>query len=107
MIMCVPEATSIYGFHVTKFVCSHAELYEGVEAEERADAVKEISMGTSMKALGILWSVDINALLSQVASLHDPLGLIAPVILHGKALFQEATNLSSSWRGILRFLRNC
>ena len=115
VVLGVPEATSKYGFHVTKFVCSHAELYEGVEAEDRADAVKEISMGTSMKALGILWQVDMDAfyyrskipigeqvvsrrfMLSQVASLYDPLGLIAPVILQGKALFQEATKFKLAW----------
>ena len=54
----VSGATSKYGFHVTKYVCNHPELYQYVKPEDMAPEVKEVTAGMSSKALGICWDVD-------------------------------------------------
>ena len=38
--------------------------------------------------------VTMRSLLSRVSSMYDPLGLIYPVIIQGKMLFQQSTRLN-------------
>ena len=64
------------------------------------------------KALGIRWDVNGDyvsgnyikhggvtrrCMLSQVSSMYDPFGIVLPVVMQGKMLFQEATRLNLSW----------
>ena len=77
--------------------------------------VSDVSF-TECKALGIKWSVATDQLyflknisssacdvvskrsmLKIVTSIFDPLGLICPLILQGRLLFQEATKLCNEW----------
>ena len=44
-----------------------------------------------------------RGILSQVASMYDPLGLISPIGLRGRQIFQEATRLKLSWDEVVPF----
>ena len=35
--------------------------------------------------------------MSRFSSMYDPLGLVSPVVIQGKMLFQESTRLSLAW----------
>ena len=103
------------GFNLTKFVVSDTRLFDLIVETDRAKEVKVISSEMLSKALGIKWNVSDDAfyyvsrdhdspsvvtrrsMLSKVSSMYDPLGLICPVILQGKALFQEATRMKLAW----------
>ena len=103
------------GFNLTKFVVSDTRLFDLIVETDRAKEVKVISSEMLSKALSIKWNVSDDAfynvsrehdspsvvtrrsMLSKVSSMYDPLGLICPVILQGKALFQEATRMKLAW----------
>ena len=103
------------GFNLTKFVVSDTRLFDLIEETDRAKEVKVISPEMLSKALGIKWNVSYDAfyyvsrehdspsvvtrrnMLSKVSSMYDPLGLICPVILQGRVLFQEATRMKLDW----------
>ena len=103
------------GFNLTKFIVNDSKLLEQISVENRAKEIKDIVPDVYCKALGIRWdvnhdtfhyqykdddmSVNINRrqMLSRTMSMYDPLGLIAPIILRGKLLFQEATRLKLTW----------
>lgn len=104
------------GFNLTKFVINDATLLESIPVGDRAKEVKDIHSDTKSRALGIKWNVssdcfyfDVSAklmataditrrvMLSSVASMFDPLGLVSPVLVTGKMLFQEATRLKLHW----------
>ena len=110
----VPAAVSKGGFNLTKFTANDPELLSDIPVENRASQVKEILPEMFSKALGIQWevcsdtfhyvfkptpsmSITRRFMLSQVSSLYDPLGLIAPIIFRGKQLFQDATRLKLGW----------
>ncbi|XP_013381171.1 uncharacterized protein LOC106152206 [Lingula anatina] len=114
VIVDVKRALRDGGFKLTKFVVNDSELLDVIAHEDRAVEVKELTHGVHAKALGMMWEVDLDVfhytfkidkgqeitrrnMLSVVASMYDPLGLIVPVVLHGKLLFQEATRLKLDW----------
>jgi len=102
------------GFRLTKFV-TNCEVAEEIPVQDRAKEINLLSEDSSAKALGIKWNVQgdyfgfsnteythVEALtrrhmLSTVASIYDPLGLAAPVIIVGRLLFQDATRLKLGW----------
>jgi hypothetical protein len=83
--------------------------------KDRAEAMKEIKPEIYSKALGIKWdvikdafyyaynscvhdeSITKRSMLSQLSSLYDPLGLVTPIIMNGKMIFQDATLLKLTW----------
>ena len=103
------------GFNLTKFTANDYRLLEAVDPADRAQDVRELLPETVSKALGIKWEVGTDLftyvckhlslsdvvtrrlMLSHVSSFYDPLGLIAPVVLPGKILFQDATRLKLGW----------
>ena len=108
-------AVKVGGFNLTKFVVNDSHLLDSIAEHDRAQEVKEIHPEMLSKALGIKWNVTDDTfyyiskcpdshgevtrriMLSQVSSMYDPLGLISPVVMQGKALFQEATRLKLGW----------
>ena len=86
------------GFNLCKFVSN----VEDIEQETRV----EIHEKDDCRALGIIWSkatdelgvtpfearrvVNKRALLSVIAGIYDPLGIVAPLVLQGRILFQRA-----------------
>ena len=102
------------GFRLTKFVVNQEDILQDIPAEERAVEVKTLVPESDSKALGILWDVnsdqfyfDVNmkvpdvvtkrGILSTVASTFDPLGLMSPMLIVGKVIFQDVTRLKLSW----------
>lgn len=101
------------GFNLTKFVVNDSQLLTEIAVADRA---KEVSISPCVsKALGIHWDVTgdyfyyVNqsvvdtsrvtrrSVLKQVASMYDPLGVILPVIIQGRIIFQESTRLRLHW----------
>ena len=103
------------GFRLTKFIANDQELLRSIPDDDKCsppdDKVVPIS---ESKILGVKWNInsdyiyfDIRVseskiisrrhILSFVASIFDPLGLISPVIIAGKVIFQQTTRLKLSW----------
>ena len=104
------------GFNLTKFVINDESLMSEIPADARAIDVKELNSdsGNRSKVLGIKWDVKSDCLyfdlklsesdqvtrrmmLSTVSSLFDPIGLVSPVLVQGKILFQDATRMQLGW----------
>ena len=120
-IAIIKGATSLLstaGFKLTKFVANDADILNAVPIEDRAKEVKDFNSEVNSKALGVKWCVggdyfyfDVNVpdthkatrreILSVVSSTYDPLGLVSPVVLVGRLIFQEATRLQLSWDEIV------
>ena len=106
-------------FNFCKFVSTHQTTLRRIPEELHGDAVKIIEGDPETKALGLRWNIGQDyfyyvrdkltdhpnmtkrKLLSQVATLYDPLGLIQPIILVGKLIFQKVTRLSIGWDDLL------
>jgi hypothetical protein len=102
------------GFRLTKFVINDEKLLASISIDDRAKEVKDFKSNMSSKALGVKWNVKTDefyfvvelkddnvttrrSILSTVSSTFDPLGLVSPVLIVGKILFQDATRLKLSW----------
>ena len=103
------------GFNLTKFVSNCSGVIESLPESHIAECAKSISSHVEGTALGIKWDVlrDVFSyvyskdtshavinkrdMLSQLSSLYDPLGLISPIVLKGKIIFQEASRLKLDW----------
>ena len=103
------------GFNLTKFMVNRDTLLEQVDERDRAEEIKQIVPDIYCKALGIQWevgsdifyycykgnrkceSVTRRQMLSYTSSMYDPLGLITPIVIQGKVLFQEATRMKLAW----------
>ncbi|XP_068243758.1 uncharacterized protein [Palaemon carinicauda] len=109
------EVLSKGGFRLTKFVINDEELLSLVPVQERASEV-EFLKNFDSRAFGIAWDVagdefffrvnlaqECNTnltrrkILSMLASIYDPLGLVNPVTVKGKLLLQKATICKLSW----------
>ncbi|XP_014674050.1 PREDICTED: uncharacterized protein LOC106814267 [Priapulus caudatus] len=102
------------GFRLTKFVVNSRDLLASIPVSDRANEVKDLCPSAESKALGIKWNIETDEfvfevkekqggvvtrrrMLSLISSVFDPLGLISPIVITGKILFQEATRLKLSW----------
>ena len=112
----VKQVLRLGGFNLTKFISNNENLVEEIPLEDRAKEVKEFNAQVHSKALGIKWevvpdsfSISIGKLyrsdspvtkrqmLSVLASMYDPLGLVSPCVMKGKMIFQDATRLKVDW----------
>lgn len=108
------------GFHLRKWASNEPTLVENLPIEFREPrSDKFFSEDESMKALGVRWhpaldhfSFKYNAtnakfpatkriMLSEIATLYDPLGWLAPVLIKGKILMQTLWIMGSSWDNIV------
>ena len=102
------------GFKLTKFVSNSQELLDSIPPDQRAFGDKDIGPADQCNVLGIKWNVDSDEfrfqcapeskekisrrdMLRSVATMFDPLGLIAPVLVRGRIILQEATRLKLPW----------
>ena len=114
VIQGVKHLLHLGGFNLTKFNCNRECLSELVaEHDISADVMKSIPE-SSCKVLGVQWNIadDVfhfefkgqrsdqvtrRSILSTIASSFDPLGLVGPVLVTGKLIFQECTRLKLGW----------
>ena len=86
-----------------------------IDVNDRTGEVRDFTSDMNGRALGVKWDVNEDAfyyvmrqvcarddvtrrmMLSNIATLYDPLGLITPIAVRGKILFQEATRLKLDW----------
>ena len=109
------EALKHGGFNLTAFTANHDDILTHIDASDRAKEVKGLVPDTISKALGVKWDVfndcfryvnkvvtvdappTRRSILSHVSSMYDPLGLIIPIVIRGRLLFQEAMRLRLGW----------
>ena len=101
-------------FDIVKFLSNKEEVLKDLPEDARAYGDKVISSNTQDKALGIQWNVKGDyflynsfeesnkgvtkrELLSRVSSMFDPLGLVSPITVSGRLIFQEATRSKLGW----------
>ena len=103
------------GFLLTKFIVNDPDLLQQIPEGDRAKEAKVITHELHSKALGIKWDVSSDQLmyvrkeeepvtvvtkmfmLSSVSTMYDPLGLVLPVVIRGRMLFQLATKIKLDW----------
>ena len=103
------------GFLLTKFIVNDPDLLQQIPEGDRAKEAKVITHELHSKALGIKWDVSSYQLmyvrkevepvtvvterfmLSSVSTMYYPLGLVLPVVIRGRMLFQQATKLKLDW----------
>lgn len=108
-------ALSSAGFHLRKWTSNCENFMKTIpDADREVDISQEIYIDDTAKTLGIHWQpkedvfmfkINIKEndtrtkrmLLSEVASLFDPLGWLAPIVIKAKALLQELWTLGSGW----------
>lgn len=108
-------ALSSAGFHLRKWTSNCEYFMKTIpDADREVDISQEIYMDDTAKTLGIHWQpredvfmfkINIKEndtrtkrmLLSEIASLFDPLGWLAPIVIKAKALLQELWTLGSGW----------
>ncbi|XP_045076512.1 uncharacterized protein LOC121564685 isoform X2 [Coregonus clupeaformis] len=100
-----------------KFVSNSKHVLKSIPKEECAESVKNLDMALGEplmeRALGVQWCVSSDdfqlrvtvkehpltrrGVLSTVASIYDPLGFVAPVILLGKQILQQLCRDKAGW----------
>jgi len=108
------------GFELGKWMSNCADLLAEWPVDARAQAVKDLGKSISgplptVKALGVVWDcetdsyrfesrkmtaavTDVASVLSILASIFDPLGIVAPYVLMGKHLFQKIWYATKDWK---------
>jgi len=114
------DALKLSGFELGKWMSNCADLLAEWPLDSRAQAVKDLGKAVSgplptVKALGVVWDcesdsyrfesrkmqaavTDVASVLSVLASIFDPLGIVAPYVLMGKHLFQKIWYATKDWK---------
>lgn len=102
------------GFILRKWAANHPELLRDIPGHVTDNAIMELDKDGTAKTLGVKWNHSKDAfqysiqiarpvsctkrlMLSSIAQIFDPLGLLAPVILTAKLLIQELWKLQMEW----------
>ncbi|XP_078352316.1 uncharacterized protein LOC144637013 [Oculina patagonica] len=104
------------GLRLHKFISNDRQVLESVPKSERAaDAMMDLPSEQLQieRVLGVQWSVELDSfsfsivlkdqpltrrgVLASVASVYDPLGFLAPLVLRAKKILQEVCKKGVSW----------
>lgn len=103
--------TSKGGMHLTKWRSNNQQIMQ----ENKDAGILRLDLDQASKTLGVMWdsrkdhlyfevNLDLQEkvtskrnMLSQIAKLYDPLGIIAPVIVFGKIKMQDLWKSKVSW----------
>lgn len=100
-----------------KFVSNCQVVTEAFQPEDCVPVIKDLELGgetaPTQKSLGLLWEIMSDTftysasasiksytrcgVLTSINSVFDPLGLLAPVTIQGRALIMELTSKPSDW----------
>ncbi|XP_006812172.1 uncharacterized protein LOC102802124 [Saccoglossus kowalevskii] len=100
-----------------KFVSNSRDTMESIPISEQAQSIKDLDLSSSdlpvERALGVEWCGESDSfqfrpairnhsptrrgILSTVASIFDPLGFLAPLVLCGKCILQEMCKKGMEW----------
>ena len=108
------------GFKLTKWISNREEVVQSFDEKDRAPATKRVALDASSpkeKTLGVMWDLEADTLstrepmnsfpmtrrgvLSTVASIYDPLGMISPLFFRGKAINQELCIRNIDWDSMI------
>ena len=107
------------GFRLTKGITNHEKVLSEILERERSSKAQQYLLGNSTdnRVLGVQWKVNEDlftfnvqipckpltgrGVLSTVASLHDPLGFVAPVLLEVKRLLKLLCKQNLSWDEVI------
>lgn len=98
-------------FKLTKFCANHNDLLSHLPAEDQEDCLQ---INSTVKTLGLIWSPQLDefrfnidpaqqriitkkCVLSELASIFDPLGFLGPVVVLGKIFMQTLWKLDVPW----------
>ena len=104
-------------FNLTKVLSNSQEINKSVQISDRAEAIKDLNLdGSFSKCLGIGWLIGSDKLnyrpridfstnnpvtrrlvLSITSSMYDLPGLIAPIVVKGRMIFQILCKLKLPW----------
>lgn len=102
------------GFQLNKWCSNHPSILQGLSPSGQLNTNKPIINDNIIKTLGVQWDAKLDQLLykvnietpkkttkrtvlSQIAKLYDPLGLLGPVVLKAKSIMQSLWALKLSW----------
>ena len=105
------------GFNLTGFVSNSRSVLNSIPKNDLSKSLRELNIQQdklpSDRALGVTWNLESDNLsfstklkegpmtkrniLSNMFSIYDPLGLIAPALIPAKRIFQEACKLKLHW----------
>ncbi|XP_053698991.1 uncharacterized protein LOC128745961 [Sabethes cyaneus] len=112
------ELLSSGGFHLHKWSSNSVELLEKIPEVDREELVS-IGTNEAIKTLGLMWNPTSDELmfisfpmsntevatkrqlLSVIARMYDPLGLVAPVIVIGKLLMHKTWKEEIDWDDVI------
>ncbi|XP_062566124.1 uncharacterized protein LOC134228483 [Saccostrea cucullata] len=100
-----------------KIVSNDVEVMEAFPSEDLEKNLMALDIGSDdlpvQQSLGLAWDINADSftynthipvkpftkrgLLSVINSLFDPLGFIAPIVIHGRILYREMGEHNSSW----------
>ena len=113
----VHSLLSLGGFRLTKWLSNCKKVVESFPEDDRATAVKDLSIEfsdlPSEKILGVQWNLEDDVLstfskdlkfprtrrgvLTSIAVIYDPLGMASPLLLPGREIHQELCRRNVSW----------
>ena len=105
------------GFQLTKVMSNEHEVLNAFAPEHRPPAIKDLDLNLNSlpmdRALEIHWDVEADTfnlvvsgksqpetwkgVISSIANIYDPLGLVGPLILPGREINQELCRLKYDW----------
>lgn len=115
----VKSTLALGGFNLTGFCSNFSDENQNISLDRTTDKFVGTSgfSGSSSKALGLLWDTNMDifrygilckddtqtrrSLLRTVASIYDPLGMVSPVIVSARRIFQESCRLRLGWDDVL------
>ena len=104
------------GFHLAKYIATHKDMIKNIPEDARLCGEDQMLLCHADKTLGVGWCLRTGSLyvrhnlrfvstkaemLSSLASVFDPLGLITPLHPPGKLLFQQASRYKLAWDDVL------